>query len=902
MGGGGYEAAMLRQHSTAEPSSEKRRADHTEIYPVCRDMQTRTIPITVDGRWSMADGQWSMVDGWRLLAYSIPAGGVLCLKKGKPDFGCPQRLLVMAIHDKTILPHTRSSRRDSFAMLIAIFCGYGLAVIAPWLIKWLGRRGGLIAAFVPAMAFIWFASHIDMIAHGDTVLVRYPWVDFYAIPLSFHLDGLSLLFALLITGIGTLIFVYAAAYLDGHPRQGRFFAYLAMFMSSMLGLVLANNAIVFFVLWELTSVTSFLLIAFDHERAESRRAALQALIVTAAGGLAMLAGLLILARTAGTYEIADLIKLDITAIPEPTILVVMLLLLAGAFTKSAQWPFSFWLPNAMAAPTPVSAYLHSATMVKGGVYLCLRFNPLFAEADAWMPLLMVFGGVTFIISLFKAFGESDLKRVLAQTTVASLGLLILLIGSGSAIMIEAAIVYLFAHALFKGALFMAAGSVDHGSGSRDINYLGGLAGAMPITAAAALMAALSMGGMPPFIGFLGKELMYADPHIFLILPVLIGGNVLMFALGGVIALRPFYQLPALFSGDRSSPPEAHEGHWGLWIGAMILAIGGLLSGLFAHDLGTWLLAPAIQAVTGTDHAKPISLHLWGGVTPALVLSIVTIMLGLIVLSLSDRKRAWISRRALRINADSVYDLKLAMLIQLSKRITAILHTGRLHQYLSIGLLVPGLAIALGLAYNPDSMAPAAPIAGIWNDVAGVQSGGLYGYEILLMLLIAAASIAAMGIAHRLTAILILGVGGIPLALLFLVFGAPDLAFTQLMVDTLLLAVLALILTRLRVDIADVRSGVRICRDGAIAILFGGSLGAALYAATRAPLDTRLTDYFNAESVVSAHGRNIVNVILVDFRALDTLGEITVVLTAGLAIVVLLERRRQVHRGSLAAKE
>ncbi|MCJ9754620.1 Na(+)/H(+) antiporter subunit A, partial [Neorhizobium sp. BETTINA12A] len=364
---------------------------------------------------------------------------------------------------------------------LALFLPFLASVLAPFLTRLLGDRAAWVLAAAPALAFAHFCTFLPEIAAGEVVTGGYAWAPSFNLSFSWFLDGLSLTFALLITGIGTLIVLYSGGYMKGHEGQGRFMAFILAFMGAMLGLVVSDSFLMLFVYWELTSITSFLLIGFDHEREAARRAALQALVVTGGGGLCLLAGLVFLWNITGVTQLSLLVHLGEGLRQSPFYLATLLLVLAGAFTKSAQFPFHFWLPNAMEAPTPVSAYLHSATMVKAGVYLLMRLNPVMGNTPAWVILLPFFGGITLIAGTFLAVRQTDLKLMLAYTTMASLGLLVMLTGFGSAHAVEAAVLYLVAHSLFKGALFMVAGTVDHEAGSRDVTKLGGLRAAMPVT-------------------------------------------------------------------------------------------------------------------------------------------------------------------------------------------------------------------------------------------------------------------------------------------------------------------------------------------------------------------------------------------------------------------------------------
>jgi multicomponent Na+:H+ antiporter subunit A len=372
--------------------------------------------------------------------------------------------------------------------VVAVLAGFGAAPVVPAIFRVNRAVAGWLVALVPLLLTIYFASLIGRVSNGETLTVDYAWVPLLDLRLSLLIDGLALLFALMIVGIGLLIVIYTSAYLQGHAHLGRMYAFLLMFMASMLGIVLANNVITLFLFWELTSVSSYLLIGFDHEQEESRASALKALLVTFIGGQAMLIGLLLLGIVTETMEISTMLMRGDMAREHSFYLPILLLLLLGAFTKSAQFPFHFWLPGAMAAPSPVSAYLHSATMVKAGVYLLARFSPALGGTDAWFYLVSVGGAVTMVVGAYLAFRQVDLKLILAYSTVSILGMLVLLLGIGTEYAIEALVVTLIVHSFYKGALFLVAGAVDHETGTRDVRHLSGLRTTMPVTTVVAILA------------------------------------------------------------------------------------------------------------------------------------------------------------------------------------------------------------------------------------------------------------------------------------------------------------------------------------------------------------------------------------------------------------------------------
>ena len=390
----------------------------------------------------------------------------------------------------------------------AVLSGYLLAAVSPWIVRAAGRSHGWVLALFPLSLSVYFGQLLGRLPQpiADAGLREsHSWFPGLDIRLSFFADGLSLLFCLLICGVGTLVVIYAGTYLGGHRNRTRFYPALLTFMASMLGVVLADNILALFVFWELTSLSSYFLIGFEHERAEARAAALQALLVTGAGGLVLMAGLLLLGHAGGSYELTELMSQGDALAKHPLAAGCLLLILCGAFTKSAQFPFHFWLPNAMQAPSPVSAYLHSSTMVKAGVYLLARLSPVLQGVDGWFPIVTGVGAVTMVVGAWLAFRETYLKRILAYSTVSSLGILVMLLGVGTRVAISAAIVYLLAHALFKAALFLTAGAIDHSTGVRDAEKLGGLWRDMPLLGTASILAALSMAGFPPLFGFMGKE-------------------------------------------------------------------------------------------------------------------------------------------------------------------------------------------------------------------------------------------------------------------------------------------------------------------------------------------------------------------------------------------------------------
>ncbi|GEM84119.1 hydrogen gas-evolving membrane-bound hydrogenase subunit E [Meiothermus hypogaeus] len=727
-------------------------------------------------------------------------------------------------------------------------------------------------ALLPLGLTVYFASLLPAVVAGHTVRHSAAWVPTLSVNFSFYLDGLSLLFALLITGIGTFIVIYSGGYLKGHPDLGKFYLTILLFMASMLGLVLADNIVTLFVMWELTSLTSYLLIGFYHSEFRSRRAATQALFVTAGGGLALLAGLILLAGMGGSWEISELLGKGEVLRAHPLYLPALVLVLLGAFTKSAQFPFHFWLPNAMEAPTPVSAYLHSATMVKAGVYLLARLQPALGGSEVWSAALMTFGLATLLTGATLTFRHTDLKRLLAYSTVAALGALVFAIGMVPLTDHYAAMgfaTFLLAHSLYKGGLFMAAGAVDHEAGTRDINQLSGLFRVMPVTGVAVVLAALSLAGLPPVLGFIGKEVLYLAS--LQAAPVwMIGLAVLGFAVGAMLALIlvvPFF---------RGKPPEeVHEGPPSLWLGPLVLAGLGLLVGLFPG-----LYNPLAEAVASAVKGKAVAYHLklWPGFNLALLLSLLTVAVGVGLYFLYPRLQAWMAQDPIP-GPENGYVALLRGLLRLAAFVERLLQSGSLRAYLV--WVFAGLTGLVGLAFLRGG-------AVFWPGGASSPPPA----QVLLLALMLLGAVLALRLRSHLAMVVGVGIVGAGVALVFLLQNAPDLSITQFLVETLTAILIALVLLQIR-NIGPVPSGRWL--DKAVALGFGGVVTLLMLGMLAQPMSPHLSEFFAQKSLPEGFGRNIVNVILVDFRGLDTFGEITVVGLAGLGVWALLKRLRREER-------
>ncbi|MEO1492043.1 MAG: hydrogen gas-evolving membrane-bound hydrogenase subunit E [Pseudomonadota bacterium] len=724
---------------------------------------------------------------------------------------------------------------------------------------------GLLLAAVSAGVFVLVAGQLELIAGGAAPSVALPWVPSLGVELAFRLDGLSLIFALLVPGFGAIITLYAGRYLRGHPHLARFYLYLALFMTAMFGVVVADDVILLFVFWELTTVASFLLVGFEHGSKLSRRNAWQALLITGFGGLALLAGLLVLASMADSTRLSDIITTE--GLADHRLYPVALgLVLLGAFTKSAQIPFHIWLPGAMAAPTPVSAYLHSATMVKAGVYLLARLHPALSESDAWFWALSTAGSATMIMGAVLSLRQTDLKSALAYTTLLALGALVMFLGASSTVAIAAAMTFIIVHAFYKAALFLVVGAIDHQTGTREIGQLGGLWRRMPLTSIVAVLAAGSMAGFPPFLGFIGKELKYEGALAIAGEPVILAGaavfaNALMVALSLAIILRVvFGRTPEHLSQVREAP-------FVLWLGPILLALAGLVFGIMPDLLGKFLVQPAVVAVVGEPQV--IKLKLWHGVNIPLALSIATVVLGVIVFILYDRICTALGR--LPEIAVAAWDTLLDGVTAAFAATTNRFQTGSLRAYLTVTFLaifaVPMIAVAVmgGIA-----------VPSLDWDVAATGA----------LVLSAAGAIVAASARRRMLALGGLSAIGVGIALIFVIFGAPDVAITQLLVDVLLVVLIATLLVRLP-DFKQRRQGK--ARDTIVAAIAGVSVTVLTLAVTSSGFDSSLADQMSGLSVPEAKGRNIVNVILVDFRALDTFGEIVVVAAAAIGAFALIRQ-------------
>jgi len=701
------------------------------------------------------------------------------------------------------------------------------------------------AALVALAASVWFALQVNEVAFGAPREYIAQWVPSLGVTLSFRLDGLALMFSLLISVIGLLVVLYTASYFKAHPDRGRLQLLLMAFMLSMLGLVSADNVIVLFVFWELTTITSFMLVGFDHKNSQARRSALQALLVTAGGGLALLLGLIVLAQMAGTYQLSAMINSDVPLTTHPHYPAALLLILLGAFTKSAQFPFHFWLPNAMAAPSPVSAYLHSATMVKAGIYLLMRFQPALGGTELWFYTLTVFGAITAVWSSLMALRQTDVKLMLAWTTVMALGTLTMFLGSDLRIAALAAVTFLLVHAFYK----CAPGFI-------------------------AVAAGLSMAGFPPFLGFIGKELKYEGAlaiaeEPWLIVVAAVAANAMMVGIALTIIFKVF------LTGKLQTDKQPYEVSLAMWFGPLLLAVAGLSTGIFPELIAPSVIEPAISNVLAAP--TDVKLSLWHGVNVPLMLSVVTVILGCLIFwklaAIKQRLDRWADRLP---SGDGCYQAILKAIDKAAASVTDRLQTGSLSHYLTIVMAVLLLAVGSTLL-----------VRGIDLTTSGLTPVPALAAVVIVLMIAASLVVAVSG--SRLLSICALGVIGSGVALLFLIFGAIDVAITQLMVETLFVVLIAAVLLRLPRFPGEAHPGrAGNIRDAVISIGVGVVIGVITFGVAMTQPDLAITEFFVDNSLTKAYGRNIVNVILVDFRALDTFGEVAVVATAAMAVVALLK--------------
>lgn len=761
-------------------------------------------------------------------------------------------------------------------LLFTVFAPLALAMLAPVVFRWVPKLTHWIYSILALTVFATLSFLAPaVITDGHRLSLSYQWMPSFGIQFSLALDGLSLLFAWMISGIGAAIFFYSGPYFEEQNTYGRFIGFMSFFMASMLGLVLAADLVTLFVFWELTSISSFFLIGFEHEETGSRHSAKQALLITSGAGLFMMAGVILLGQIVGSYQFAEILAQKELIQGHSYYVPAVLLILVGAGAKSAQFPLHFWLPAAMKAPTPVSAYLHSATMVKGGIYLLARLSPALGGTAFWLQSVGGLGIITMLVSSLLVFLHKDMKLVLAYLTIMVLGLLTFLFGLSTKEAVMAALVYMLAHSLYKASLFMVAGIIDHATGTRDLSQLHGLALPLKWTFVASCLAGFSMIGMIPSLGFVGKEMVYKSllPEWGVVV-LLLAVFVAMTAGGLHVSLRPFLSSSNKASHEVYSTPTA------FWAPAMTLGVAGIVLGATVGYWGTPVINVAAQTVLVGEVKSHV--QLWHGWNKELMLSLATLALGIVgylTFSRVRKRLSWLHQIFHRHGSQYVYDQALHGLNLIATRQTKWLQNGNLRFYISV---VIGFSILLTFTslwrnwyiHLPDSFGPV--LFHEWVALALISGGAVFAVIARSMLVTTVS----------------MGASGYGITLLFVMFSVPDLALTQFLVETMTVILISLVFTLLPGHIVKTRGALNQACDLILSIGMGCVLVLVMWNVLSRPFQSEVVDFYKNHSVSGGHGRNIINVILVDFRALDTLGEATVIVLAGLGVLSLIRLRPQ----------
>jgi NADH:ubiquinone oxidoreductase subunit 5 (subunit L)/multisubunit Na+/H+ antiporter MnhA subunit len=763
-----------------------------------------------------------------------------------------------------------------------VFVPFAVAALALWVGRLAGQRTGLLMVLAAGASFV----QCLILATGPTgapVVFSAPWMPSLRVALSFRSDPFGLFFALLISGIGTLVGIYSLSYIPtlAAARVGRYYASLLAFMGAMLGVALSDDLILLFIFWEITSLTSFLLIGFWYEEEKARKGAMTALLITALGGLTMMIGFLIVGMAGESFSIRELTQtaaLQQRVAGSPLYMAALLLVLVGAMTKSAQWPFHFWLPAAMVAPTPVSTYLHAATMVKAGIFLLGRTLPIFGPAPAWAAILVPIGLATLVLGAVQAFLDTDLKGILAKTTVATLGLVTMLYGLGLA---QQDALQMFSHAMYKGALFLVVGIVEHATHTRDIRQLGGLRGKMPLTFALCIVAALSLGGVWPSFGFLAKESLYADLlHAspltswvpgWLVLTLSVVANAFLFAVACRLVFGVFCGTPT------SHAQHAHEAGPGLWLPPAILA--GLSLGLgIGAPIAEGLVNHFSSAPTARMHLTLLPTH-----ADPIVLTLITTLFGIGIYLGRAALERWREQVQGAPTMQGLWDRGMEIVTTGAVGYSVRWQSGSLRWYLAGSLL-----FAVGLSgytlWRAGISVLQVPISLQEMTWYGLTVCGMLGFTAMLV----ARSTTRLGAAIALTS------NGFLTALLFVVYRSPDILLTQILIETVSSIFLLLILYYMPTFRDDGLPPIRKLINVAVSVAVGFSMFSFIMLSTSPQfreVKNLAADYL-VRSMAQAGGANAVNVIIVDFRAIDTNGEITVLVLVGLLVFGLLRTRRK----------
>jgi multicomponent Na+:H+ antiporter subunit A len=785
---------------------------------------------------------------------------------------------------------------------LAIISPFLLAILVPFAYKLFRQiHTGWFILPLPILLFSYFISYLSITANQQSVTKSFSWIPSLGIDFTAKVDGLGLLFSLLITGIGALVVLYSIYYLDKNKEQlNTFYVYLLLFMGAMLGVVLSDNLLVLYTFWEFTSFSSFLLIGYWYHREKSRYGAQKSMIITVFGGLSMFAGIILLYLMTGTFSITEIIAQSDEIYTNPLFVPALLCILLGAFTKSAQFPFHIWLPDAMEAPTPVSAYLHSATMVKAGIYLVARMSPVFAEHSLWLWLVAGFGIATLFWGSFSAVKQTDLKAILAFSTVSQLGMIMSLLGIGAAalhyetvedsyftVATTAAVFHLINHATFKGSLFMVAGIVDHETGTRDIRKLGGLMNFMPITFTLAIIGTFSMAGLPPFNGFLSKEMFFTgmvrvlEMDIFnldtwgILFPILAWvASVFTFIYSMVLVFKTF---TGKFQPEKLEK-KPHEAPLGMLISPIVLASLVIIIGFFPNIISNTLISPAQAAIMPVPgFVYDTHIYFWHGFTPELFMTLGVITLGILLFTTLPKWRKVYDMFPEKLALNRFYDGMLEVSQRASFNFTRLYMNGFIRTYLVyiftffIVALAATLFIKDAFKFDTSNVAP------------------IHYAEVLLALGIAAASITILFVKSRMTSIILLGAVGYTVSLFFVIFRAPDLALTQLVIETISVSLFLLAFYHL----PKLRHEERIrfkMTNALISVGVGAIVTMIALSAHSNKMFDSIAQYYVENTYKEAAGKNMVNVILVDFRGIDTMFEITVLGIAALGIFAMIKLR------------
>jgi len=759
------------------------------------------------------------------------------------------------------------------AILVAIpFLG---ATLPPLFKSRLRLDPALAAAVVAGLAFACLVTLTRAPFQGETLILSWPWLPSVGLELAFRFDGLGMLFAYLIVGIGLLVILYARYYLKAEDATGRFYAFLLLFMGAMLGVVLSENLLLLLIFWELTSLFSFLLIGYWKHDAQARQGARLALLVTGGGGLALFAGILLLGHIAGSFSLSDVLQAGSLVKSHPLYDLMLVLILLGAFTKSAQFPFHFWLPHAMAAPTPVSAYLHSATMVKAGIFLLARLFPVLSGTDMWFTLVGGAGVITLVMGAYHALWQDDLKGLLAYSTISHLGLITLLFGLGTSLGAIAGVFHIMNHAVFKASLFMAAGIIDHETGTRDMRKINGLFKYMPYTAVLAIVAAAAMAGVPLLNGFISKEMFFQETVDLVTLGFAGYGLPVAAVLAGIgaVAYSSRFIHDVFFNGEpvglTRTPHEPPR--WMKFPMEFLVVLVVAVGVAPAYTVG-----PILDVVAGSVLQRGLpefNLSPWHGFNIAFMMSVAALVGGVVVYALRHRIFALHDRIFPEISGRNLTEDLLHRIFRWAVHLNALIENGSLQRYLF--LLIASTLVVGVAAFRGEPLFGSAPTQPLDTQT--------FAYGVFL---IAGAAGTVLFHRSRFVAVVVIGVVGLMVSLLFVRFSGPDIAMTQLLVEfaTVILFLLALFFLPW---ISPVESSVaRRIRDASVAALAGAGVGALSYALLTRPVQS-ISEFFIAEAKPGGGGTNIVNVILVDFRGFDTLGEITVLGIAAVGIYGLL---------------